>query len=88
MSWMEQIPEQLDLEAVECFLVLRTLARTGGNRGEAATRLGISYRGLTLKLSRYREAGISVPPPPSNRALARKTGKARVKQAAREDSEC
>ncbi|GAB4361583.1 MAG: sigma-54 dependent transcriptional regulator [Deltaproteobacteria bacterium] len=46
---------------MERSLILRTLERTGGNRKEAATRLGISVRTLRNKLNEYRRFGEAIP---------------------------
>jgi two-component system response regulator FlrC len=46
-------------------LILHTLARTLGNRTQAAIILGISIRALRNKLRDYAAGGAAVPPPPS-----------------------
>jgi len=43
----------LPLEELEKITVLDTLRATGGNKSEAARRLGITRRTLHLKLKRY-----------------------------------
>jgi Bacterial regulatory protein, Fis family len=47
--------------------ILRTLGECHGNRTRAAKLLGISVRGLRMKLASYVEAGYSVPPPALHR---------------------
>jgi two-component system response regulator HydG len=45
--------EALPLEEVEKNTVLATLEAVGGNKSEAARRLGITRRTLHLKLKKY-----------------------------------
>ncbi|NNG07997.1 MAG: two-component system response regulator, partial [Desulfobacteraceae bacterium] len=49
----EAIPGDLPLEEVEKASILRTLELTGGNKSEAARRLGITRRTLHKKLKKY-----------------------------------
>jgi two-component system response regulator FlrC len=51
------------LAEVEREHVLTALRLCGYNRTHTATALGISIRGLRLKLHQYGAQGISVPPP-------------------------
>jgi two-component system response regulator HydG len=46
-------PSGVPLEAVERDAILRTLDAAGGNKSEAARRLGITRRTLHKKLKRY-----------------------------------
>jgi two-component system response regulator HydG len=48
-----EIPGDIALEAVEKKTILATLEAVGGNKSEAARRLGITRRTLHLKLKRY-----------------------------------
>ncbi len=50
-----------DLDDVEKRVILETLTRTGGHRGKAAERLGISRRTLSRKLKQYKEQAESDP---------------------------
>ncbi len=59
---MRRIPT---LAEVECRHILNTLRLCGNNRTRAAKVLGLSIRGLRLKLRGYERAGISVPLPNS-----------------------
>jgi two-component system response regulator HydG len=45
--------ENLPLDEVEKATILRTLEQTGGNKSEAARRLGITRRTLHQKLKKY-----------------------------------
>ena len=49
----EAIPGDLPLDEVEKVSILKTLELTGGNKSEAARRLGITRRTLHKKLKRY-----------------------------------
>ena len=49
----EAIPADLPLEEVEKASILKTLEQTGGNKSEAARRLGITRRTLHKKLKKY-----------------------------------
>jgi two-component system response regulator HydG len=49
----EAIPGDLPLEEVEKASILKTLELTGGNKSEAARRLGITRRTLHKKLKKY-----------------------------------
>ena len=49
----EAIPADLPLEEVEKASILKTLELTGGNKSEAARRLGITRRTLHKKLKKY-----------------------------------
>jgi hypothetical protein len=51
------------LAEVEREYILRTLARCGGNRTLTANVLGISVRGLRLKLHGYQQAGFEIAAP-------------------------
>ncbi len=50
-----------DLKSREYRRILETLANVGGNRKEAASRLGISSRTLRYKLARMRQEGVEIP---------------------------
>ncbi|MFP4647712.1 MAG: sigma 54-interacting transcriptional regulator [Halorhodospira sp.] len=50
-----------DLKSREYRRILETLAAVGGNRKEAAARLGISSRTLRYKLARMRQEGVEIP---------------------------
>jgi len=45
--------ENLPLDEVERATILRTLEQAGGNKSEAARRLGITRRTLHQKLKKY-----------------------------------
>jgi len=47
------IPENLPLEEIEKASILQTLEATGGNKSEAARRLGITRKTLHKKLKKY-----------------------------------
>jgi two-component system response regulator HydG len=47
------LPEELSLEEVEKATILNALESTGGNKSEAARRLGITRKTLTSKLKKY-----------------------------------
>jgi len=47
------VPDALPLEEMEKKTIMRTLAKAGGNKSEAARRLGITRRTLHLKLKKY-----------------------------------
>lgn len=49
----EKLPADLPLEEVEKVTILNTLESTGGNKSEAARRLGITRRTLHKKLKKY-----------------------------------
>ena len=53
------------LEDIEKTAILTTLEKHGGNRTLTAKFLGISLRGLQLKLNKYIELGFSVTPIPA-----------------------
>ncbi len=53
--------EDLTIREMEQELILRKLQRTGGNRTQAATELGISVRTLRNKLHLYQAQGLSIP---------------------------
>ena len=57
---MRRIPT---LAEVERKYVLATLRLCGNNRTHAARALGLSVRGLRLKLHQYEQDGFAVPPP-------------------------
>ncbi len=57
----EPISEEMTIREMEQELILRKLERTGGNRTQAATELGISVRTLRNKLHLYQEQGVSIP---------------------------
>ena len=50
---MAEFPADLPLEEVEKASILKTLESTGGNKSEAARRLGITRRTLHKKLKKY-----------------------------------
>lgn len=54
------IPLGLTLEKVEELYILATLKKHNQNRTHAAIALGISLRGLRIKLSQYRLEGALV----------------------------
>ncbi|BDD87834.1 sigma-54-dependent transcriptional regulator [Desulfofustis limnaeus] len=51
----EKGPQPATLQEAERVLILRTLEETGGNKSEAARRLGITRKTLQNKLTRYDE---------------------------------
>jgi two-component system response regulator HydG len=51
----ESVEFDVPLEEVERAAILKTLASTGGNKSEAARRLGITRRTLHKKLKKYEE---------------------------------
>jgi hypothetical protein len=55
--------DRTTLSELEQEHILRTLRRCRGNRTHAAKSLGISLRGLRIKLATYAELGVEVPPP-------------------------
>ncbi len=55
------LSEDLTIREMEQELILRKLSRTGGNRTQAATELGISVRTLRNKLHLYQDQGVSIP---------------------------
>jgi two-component system, response regulator FlrC len=57
--------------AVERDLILETLRLRLGNRTHAANILGISIRTLRNKLNAYATAGVPIPPPGGDTAVAR-----------------
>jgi DNA-binding NtrC family response regulator len=57
----EALREDLTIREMEQELILRKLQRTGGNRTQAATELGISVRTLRNKLHLYQEQGLTIP---------------------------
>jgi Bacterial regulatory protein, Fis family len=54
--------ERTKLSDLEREHILATLRRCRGNRTRAAKSLGISVRGLRIKLAAYAEMGVEVPP--------------------------
>jgi two-component system response regulator HydG len=52
-SVVEELPADLPLEEVEKVSILKTLESAGGNKSEAARRLGITRRTLHKKLKKY-----------------------------------
>ena len=50
---VEVVPLDLPLEEVEKATILKTLESSGGNKSEAARRLGITRRTLYKKLKKY-----------------------------------
>ena len=56
-----ELREDLSIREMEQELILRKLRRTGGNRTQAATELGISVRTLRNKLHQYQAQGLSIP---------------------------
>lgn len=61
---MRRIPTLLEIERR---YILNTLHLCGNNRTRAAKALGLSVRGLRIKLHQYAQAGFAIPVP-----LARK----------------
>ena len=57
------------LAEVERRYILSILTLCANNRTRAARILGVSIRGLRLKLHNFEGHGFDVPPPPSNRKL-------------------
>jgi DNA-binding NtrC family response regulator len=56
-----ELPADLTIRQMEQELILRKLTRTGGNRTQAATELGISVRTLRNKLHLYQQQGVTIP---------------------------
>jgi len=56
-----ELAGDLTIREMEQELILRKLTRTGGNRTQAASELGISVRTLRNKLHLYQEQGVSIP---------------------------
>jgi two-component system response regulator HydG len=52
---VDTVPSDLPLDEVEKTTILKTLESTGGNKSEAARRLGITRRTLHKKLKKYGE---------------------------------
>jgi two-component system response regulator HydG len=52
-SSKDVVPADLPLDEVEKATILKTLELTGGNKSEAARRLGITRRTLHKKLKKY-----------------------------------
>ena len=50
------LPETGSLEEVEKATILRTLEAAGGNKSEAARRLGITRKTLLSKLNKYQQS--------------------------------
>ncbi len=53
IATVAELPADLPLEEVEKTTILKTLESTGGNKSEAARRLGITRRTLHKKLKKY-----------------------------------
>jgi len=51
------LPENIPLEEMERRTILEALNATGGNKSEAARRLGITRKTLRSKLEKYEGAG-------------------------------
>jgi transposase len=64
---MRRIPRLAEIERRH---VLNTLRLCGNNRTHAAKVLGLSIRGLRLKLHEYEREGLEVPPPITGPGLA------------------
>jgi DNA-binding protein Fis len=58
---VEMRTKVLPLAEAERIYVLRVLKLCGNNRTHTARLLGISIRGLRMKLRKYKDEGISVP---------------------------
>ncbi len=56
-----EVNDDYTIREMEQELILRKLQRTGGNRTQAATELGISVRTLRNKLHLYNEQGLNIP---------------------------
>ncbi len=56
-----ELAGDLTIREMEQELILRKLSRTGGNRTQAATELGISVRTLRNKLHLYQQQGVAIP---------------------------
>jgi DNA-binding NtrC family response regulator len=66
---MRRIPT---LAEVERKYILSTLRLCGNNRTHAARALGLSIRGLRIKLHQYVQDGFPVPPPsPGNQIVGK-----------------
>ena len=50
---VDTVPSDLPLDEVEKATILKTLESTGGNKSEAARRLGITRKTLHKKLKKY-----------------------------------
>jgi two-component system, response regulator FlrC len=60
---MASMSHEQRLADVEREHILKVVTRCGGNRTHASKILGISIRGLRLKLLGYAQEGVPVPPP-------------------------
>ncbi len=60
-SGQASMREDITIREMEQELILRKLQRTGGNRTQAATELGISVRTLRNKLHLYQQQGLNIP---------------------------
>jgi DNA-binding NtrC family response regulator len=58
-----RIPIGTPLAELDRLLVLKTISATGGNKQQAARILGISRRGLYVRLAAYGEADSAADPP-------------------------
>ncbi len=63
MATIIQIPLDLKLDDVSRLYTLAILKLLNGNRTHAAERLGLSRRGLMMRIVRYKYEGHYVTPP-------------------------
>lgn len=57
---LRQIPSLAEIERTH---ILNTLSACDNNRTQTAKVLGLSLRGLRIKLHEYANSGVAVPPP-------------------------
>jgi two-component system response regulator FlrC len=70
---MRRIPTLAEVERKHIFTTLRLC---GNNRTHAAKALGLSIRGLRIKLHQYEQDGFAVPRPRASDQIVRKQNSA------------